>query len=204
MPGTPTLDQNAFRARNDNGSETTATWKAANNTNWSQAVDTNFRVRFLIQEKAGNNPVNMTCQLQYNLAGAGWNNVTGSSSVVRASSSTQFTDGTLTTEQMGGAQSFSDGEMDEVDGLCNAPEADMGANQETEFEFSLQIRSVDVTNGQTLQLRCTYNVGTATYTNTPTITVVEGTSYTDEMGAAFEGLGMLRQPMTPRTIVVPY
>lgn len=29
-------------------------------------------------------------------------------------------------------------------------------------------------------------------------------SYTADMGAAFEGQGMLRQPMTPRTRVVAY
>ena len=71
------LDQDTFRARNDNGDETTATWKAAANINWTQKVDENIRVRFVIQEANGSNAPDMTFQLEYNLNSGGWNDVTG-------------------------------------------------------------------------------------------------------------------------------
>ena len=174
MPTTPVLDQDSFRGRNDDGSETTATWKAAANTNWSQDVDTNFRVRFLYQETAGGNPANLSLQLQYNLASAGWNNVTGASSVVRSSLSANFVDLDATTQQLG-VGTFDPGVMEELDGLTGTG-ADIGASEESEVEFCVQIRSADVTNAQTLQLRIVKEGGTVldTYTNTPTITVVEG------------------------------
>ena len=63
--------QDAFRGRNDDGTEATATWIALINTNWSQAVDVNFRVRFNIHQSSGGGGP-LVCQLQYNLASAGW------------------------------------------------------------------------------------------------------------------------------------
>jgi len=42
------LDQEGFRFRNDNGSETTATWRAAQDTNVSVAEGANVRLRILI------------------------------------------------------------------------------------------------------------------------------------------------------------
>jgi hypothetical protein len=51
--GASQYDQDSFRARNDNGDESTAIWMAAANTNWTQMVDKNFRLRFLVQETSG-------------------------------------------------------------------------------------------------------------------------------------------------------
>ncbi|MGH9878833.1 MAG: hypothetical protein ACRD5H_14470, partial [Nitrososphaerales archaeon] len=65
-----TLDQAGFRGRNDDGSETTATWKAAENTNWSQAVDENLRVRLILDETTGGDPAIADYRLQYNLNSA--------------------------------------------------------------------------------------------------------------------------------------
>ena len=184
MSITAVIDQDSFRGRNDNGDETTATWKALANTDWSQNVDENFRVRFLLQETAGGNPADRH-RLQYNLAGAGWVDVTATSSVVRASASPNVLDAAVTTEQMAGPGTFVQGEFDEVAGEVNEA---FGASQETEHEFCVQIRSGDVTDGQTLQLRLVIFTGAVpydTYTNTPTITVVEaggGTAVKDIIG----------------------
>ncbi|UCD78513.1 MAG: hypothetical protein JSW26_24375, partial [Desulfobacterales bacterium] len=79
----PQYTQASFRARNDNGSETSATWTAAANTNWTQMVDKTFRLRFLVQD-TGSAEADKTLQLEYNLNSGGWNDVTGSSSVVKA------------------------------------------------------------------------------------------------------------------------
>lgn len=44
----PTLDQEGYRFRNDDGSETAATWKANQDADVSVAVETNFRLRTLV------------------------------------------------------------------------------------------------------------------------------------------------------------
>ena len=115
----PDMSQTDFRARNDDGSETTATWKADANTNWTQDTDENFRVRFLLTCDA----VEMISayQLQYNLNGAGWNNVNGSSSVVRSFASANLTDGADTTQQLGaGTFVTNNNGVDESDGLTGS------------------------------------------------------------------------------------
>ena len=184
--GSPITDQDSFRIRNDDGDETTATWKANVNTDDSLDVDTNWRIRFLIQNTGTGNlvfDVGEGWRLQYNLAAAGWNDVTGASSVVRASASPNVTDNIVTTQQLGAGvfDTTSASRFDEGDGLAGVPSGSEVFNDgdESEPEFCFQILSGDVTNGQTLQLRIVHtqpgsNTVLDSYTNTPTITVVEG------------------------------
>ena len=87
--GIPEFDQDSFRGRNDDGNETTATWIASTNSDWSQVMDTNFRMRFVVQETGDGAQADQTFQLEYNLNGGGWNDVTGASSVVRATAFAQ-------------------------------------------------------------------------------------------------------------------
>ncbi|NIQ91673.1 MAG: DUF2341 domain-containing protein, partial [Deltaproteobacteria bacterium] len=160
-------DQDSFRARNDNGDETTSTWTAAANTNWTQMVDKNFRVRFLVQETSGIADSGKTFQLEYNLNGGGWNDVTGSSSVVKATATANVTDGANTTQQLGsGTYVPTNAGFDEANGQVGS--MDFAGSDEVEVEFSLQIVGTDVSNSDTIQLRVN---GLDTYTNTPTVTV---------------------------------
>ena len=167
------FDQNAFRIRNDDGNETTATWVAAENINASLNVDTNYRIRFEVEETFLRASA-LTQQLQYNKNSAGWNNVNGTSLVVRSSLSPNVADAAVTTNQLtSSALGFVAGEFDEGDGGAGNPTLN---NQQTEFEHCFQIRSADVVNGDTIQLRgvrfTTLNLF-QTYTNTPTLTVIE-------------------------------
>lgn len=176
-------NQVAFRGRNDDGSETTATWKATQGTNWTQAVNVNFRVRLEVQETAACGKNNVVWQLQYNLAAAGWVNVTTTSSVVRKSDSPNVTDGVGTTDQLtAGTGTFQGGSgttggFDDGNGAAGGASMDLAASGHSEAEFCVQILSADVTDAQTLQLRITDN-GTAfaAYGSTPTITVSEAQS----------------------------
>ncbi len=174
MEATATFDQDSFRGRNDDGSETTATWKANANINWTQAVDENFRVRFLIQETAGVAESNFKEDLQYNLNGAGWNDVDDSTSlVVRMSLSGNFAHGDDTTQQVGAGTFVVDNDgMNETNPPGGTMVPDFAGNDETEFEFCVQIRGADVNDADTVELRIT-KAGTAlnSYTNTPSITV---------------------------------
>ena len=110
-----------------------------------------------------------TFQLQYNRNGLGWNDVNGSSSVVRATASPNVADGANTTQQIGSGTFVSpNAGFDEVNGLAGGTSLDFSGSDEVEVEFSVQIRSVDVANDDTIQLRIE---GLDTYTNTPTVTV---------------------------------
>lgn len=64
---TPTLDQKHFRWRNDDGSETTATWAAAEDTNVTIAALTPTRLRVEIAATA--NPASAAYKLQYRKVG---------------------------------------------------------------------------------------------------------------------------------------
>lgn len=176
MSCTAAWNQKTFRGRNDDGNETTATWKDIQGADWTQAVDVNFRVRFEVQETAGCAGANKQWRLQYNLGGAGWVNVTATSSVVRASASPNLADAANLTDQLTvGTGTFQGATgFDEVDGICGGNSMDVAASGHAEAEFCVQIRSADVADGNTVQLRITDN-GTAfaAYDDTPTITVSE-------------------------------
>ena len=159
-------NQKAYRARNDDGSETTATWIAAQNATWSQVVDSNFRIRLEVQETAACAGANKVWRLQYNKNSAGWVDCSASSVVIRASASANFTDGAATTDQLTvGTGTFiggsgTTGGMDE--GNCNAGGAsmDVAASGHSEAEFCVQLRSADTVGGDTIELRIT-DAGTA-------------------------------------------
>lgn len=68
------LDQEGFRFRNDDGSETTATWKAAQDTTTTLAADETFRLRALIN--ATGDPTSKGYKIQYRRVGdASWRDI---------------------------------------------------------------------------------------------------------------------------------
>jgi hypothetical protein len=165
----PQYDQDSFRARNDNGNETDSTWTAAANTNWTQMVDKNFRVRFLVQETAGIADSDKTFQLEYSLNSGTWTDVTGSSSVIKAAPTAYVTDGVDIAQQLGSGTFITpNAGFDEANGQVGGTSLDFSGSDEVELEFSLQIVGADVSNGDSIELRVK---GLDTYTNTPTITV---------------------------------
>jgi len=169
-------DQIAARGRNDDGNETTATWKVAQNTNWTQLVDTNFRVRFLVQNAtAAIN--NLDILIQYNRNGAGFVAVGAASTIVMSFASPNLADQANLTQQLtGGTGTFIGATaFDEANGICGGTSLDLTATGNLECEFSVQIRGVDVNDGDTIVLR-TINSDTGapwgayTYAG-PTVTV---------------------------------
>ena len=172
---TPSLSQIHFRHRADDGSETAATWLTAEDTNWTKLVDTNFRVRFTVDETAGGAESNINLRLQYNRNAAGWNDVTSSSAVVRAFTSTHYADEAATTRQLTAPLTvFVTGAMDDGDGLAGSGnQIDFTVGGEfTEVEYCIQIVGADVTNNDTIQLRVVRSGGTLdAWPATPTVTV---------------------------------
>lgn len=199
----PVYDQDSFRGRNDDGTEITATWKALVNIDWTQTVDENFRVRFLVQETAGRVGADFKEDLQYNLNGAGWNDVDDAASlVVRMSLSGNFAHGDDTVQRLGGGVFIAaNSGMNETNPPGAANEPDFAGDDETEFEFCVQIRSDDVDDGDTVELRVTNNgVTFAAYTNTPSITVDKPAAELFEAARQFGSV----QPMISPVEVVAY
>ncbi len=173
--GATTREQTSFRCRDDDGSESAATWRQSINIDDTQDVDKNYRIRF--GYTVGGMDGDITPQLEYNLASAGWVDVNATSSVVRSSASPNVADNATITEQLAQGKDFvanttPNGGFDEVDGIVSSQS--LATTEESECEFCYQIRSADVVDAQTLQLKIT-QAGSDfnTYTQTPTITVNE-------------------------------
>lgn len=170
----PVWEQQGFRGRNDDGDLDTATYIAAENVNWTQDVDTNFRVRLEVEESAGASPaVDPGAQrLQYNLNGAGWNDVTTTSSVVRVADSPNADTGADNVNRLTTAiTTFLGGVFNDTTGAAGT--GNFHSSVHDELEFCVQIRSADVNDADTIQLRLAdpETGAYAVYNNTPSITV---------------------------------
>ena len=189
---TPVYDQDAFRGRNDDGSETTATWIAAANTNWTQDIDlgASFRVRFVIQETKGVAPGAQTLILMRSYKGGAYTQVTTTSAVIQVVTSANFVDGADCTQQVGAGTFETDNNGMDEDATISVAST-WGASEEVEVEFMLQIVAADVVNSDTIALRVYRSGPTAlnTYTNTPTITVKEIVLYSGGTMMALMGVG---------------
>lgn len=166
-----TVNQNHYRGRNDDGTETTATWIAAEDTVFSQAVNTTFRLRVKYNVVPIGN-LTFADQLQYNLNGAGWNSITTSSSVIKAVTSSNVTNATVTTEQLTAGGSFDTvGRISDTGAVASFAHS---GSKSTEDEFVLQIVGTDVSHNDTIQLRSTKaGVAFDSYGVTPQLTVVK-------------------------------
>ena len=162
--------QIAFQYRDDDGTEVTATDRQAVNVNDTLDLDTNFRMRIGVQ---GNHSAaanfDLTVGFQYNVALAGWNDITTTSANVRAVGSANFTDDDATTEQLAQSKTFVAGHMDD-DG--SSPAVSISDTEESEFEICFQLRSAELSGGEAVEIRIV-DSGSAltTYTQTPSITV---------------------------------
>lgn len=165
--------QIAFRYRDDDGTEVTATDRQAVNVNDTLERDTTYRMRIGVQgaHTGGSGSFDLTAGFEYNVDGAGWNPITTSSSNVKAvaSSDPSIADEDATTEQLAQSQTFVAGKMDET-GACLA--VNLSDVQESEFELVFQLLSSELSGGEAVQIRIV-DVTTAldTYTQTPSITV---------------------------------
>ena len=167
-----TFTQNGFRARNDNGSETTATWIAALNTNWSQNVGVTFRFRVEALETAGGS-TGQSLPLEYQLNGGGYALV-GAATPIQFATSGTVADATATTQQIGSG-TFLAGEFDSDGAVASVSFA---GNDRSEMEFCLTIDSAQVANNDTIDLRIN---GLDAYAQTATITVIETVSWTADL-----------------------
>lgn len=178
---TAALSQSHFRGRRDGGAiDSTPEWIANEDTNFTWGVGTNFRIRFTVQETAGGNPAADSVKLQCNLNGGAFQDVTTSSTIVRAVTyGGSAEDSAITTKRLSGTGTYVNGRYSH-DG-SPATNVDLTASANTEWEFDVVIRAADVANGNTIQLKVVQLTGTSiTASVVPTVTVSEVAVVTQE------------------------
>jgi hypothetical protein len=165
--------QNTFRWRNDNGSETSATWLAAAGTNITPTIAYNetlkIRLRIVTQE-SGTTSSTLSGRLYIAKNGGSYSQISNSATNgCKVASSTNFTDDSVTTKQVTSG-TFVAGRMDCSTGQCSAT-GTIAQNSYTEHEFELQFDGANLANGDYFDFRMR-NGTTAygTYTLTPRIT----------------------------------
>jgi hypothetical protein len=123
-----------YRWRNDDGSETSATWKAATSSSATVTNCSNVRLRFSLHEMDSrtNGWTNYTLTLQYSLNQSSWTTITNSSdNHFQLSLSDNFNDGDICTEQITDA-TIGGGRMTESATQFNFGFED---TEENEFEY---------------------------------------------------------------------
>lgn len=162
-------DQDSFRVRHDDGTETTANWlTGAVNIDVKARAGWTFRARILLQETGGKSTT-FQPELRSSYNGAAYALITTSSTYIKNVASGTVSDATATTQQLG-AGDFDGGEFDSNGTYASET---FTKSDEREYEACLQIVPADVTPGDTIALRMYHSGGTGlnTYTNTLTITI---------------------------------
>jgi len=134
-----------------------ATFKAALNTNITDvALDTLCHIVFQLDHN-GALESNFTAQLEYNVDGGGWNDVTAASTNIRASASASITDGVDVPQLIGsGTYLSTNGGYDEVDGSSGEANLDWaldGTVTEVNVQYAFVARSADLSGEEVIQLR---------------------------------------------------
>src|SRR3990170_7265894 len=168
------LRQTHFRFGKDDGTESAHTFWQLEDVNHSQFItaDWTFLLRFTEQNVGSTAAANTDAQFQYNHNGAGWVDITTTSSVVKAVAVAAFTNGQACTKRLSGTGTFeTSGAGCTEDGSSGGTANDIVASGNSETEAGLQIVFADVANNDTIQLRFTSPDWTVTYTITPTLTI---------------------------------
>jgi hypothetical protein len=167
------VDQVAYRFRDGDtaGLNANSDWSALQNTaiSMQDGTDTDVTRRVRIElEETKSVAVTSGTQWRYQLNTGGWNDITTTSSVVKAVASAQYAedDATSTSLLTGSARTHVNGYGTE-DGA--SPTVSLN-NQSTEHELAFQVVGTDVTGGDTVYIRIEGNVTAWTFEATINIT----------------------------------
>ena len=174
----PVYVQDAFRGRYDNGSLTTATYKAELNTNFNADIDQVFRLRQVVQNTAANADTgDQTYELwcDRNEAGSYFQVTSTSSYIQLANDANSIADNAATVQSIGTgtytadtSNGYNDGTTDDITGTVS-----IGRSREAEIEHCLKILSTSSAN-DTFDFRLRRSTATLldTYNYTPRVTAV--------------------------------
>lgn len=167
----PNFVQSNYRIRSGDtvGLNVDSDWAANINVGATIEVDTTFRIRIEIDEDAGaTTPTAPGGQIECRLNGGTYQNVTTTSSIMKAVGSGQFTHDDATTDVLSGSgRTFDTGRGSDTGTITTEPTL---SNEHTEYEYCVTIVSGDVSDTDTIDVRV---AGLNSYTNTVSITVSE-------------------------------
>jgi hypothetical protein len=168
---TPVLEQTHYRGRDDDVSLNSTTWNGGGglDLNWTQDTDTQFRVRFAVEETAGGDARNKTFVVYFNHESGGWTEMTGSTPI-QWGNTTEYAHSDDTT-QLISSGTFQTG--DGVDESATSVKVNL-ISATVEHEYVLTIDSAQVNDGDNIDLRL-YSGGSPldSYGKAPSITVNE-------------------------------
>ena len=177
MPVEGSYTQTRFRFRNDDGSETAASWKAAETTNVDIVVNTVFRLRVQVAQTISNANQNLSknFKVRFSLNSGAYVDVAAigaTTTAVRYASSANVADGATTTSQLTAASgTFLAGRIDNNNDTGTLT---FDIQQYTDLEFVLELYGAQLTAEDTLDFRVyeTGNTALNSYTNTPRATAL--------------------------------
>lgn len=179
--------QRAYRFYED-GTESGSVAIDSENTNITRLVSTNsnLQLRIGLQESGSGSASGASTddyQLQYSKNGGAFTNITAASTNVSGFLSANLTEGDATTNRLSnGTGSFVAGKVSE-DGLVD--NWALTANNYSELLYSIELKSADLAEGNTLDFRVLRNGAVITYSVTPRITA---TKIAASVGSA-DGIG---------------
>jgi hypothetical protein len=177
-----TTVQQHFRFRTDATAAQggTATWGAAVDTNYNPPVDAPFRLRFTVANTGSAATASAAWSIRYSRNGGTYTAITTATTVVKAvdGSGGNSADNSAITSNLltAGTGTFANGQYDDT-GASAVQVLTNGFY--TEFEFGLQINSVDLLPGDTLDFRVYFNAAVLnTYSVTPRVVIpLKGAQY---------------------------
>jgi hypothetical protein len=138
----PSFTQSRFRFRNDDGSQATATWRAAENTNASIPASTVFRLRIQVAQTVtnANTALTRSFKVRFSKNNTSYIDVAAigaTTAAVRYASSSNVSDGDNTTSQLTAASgTFLTGKVDNNNTTGNLV---FNIQQYTDLEFVLEL-----------------------------------------------------------------
>ncbi|MBI2429168.1 MAG: fibronectin type III domain-containing protein [Ignavibacteriales bacterium] len=167
---TANTNQGNFRWRNDDGSETSATWRQSQNTNDSLAGINNIRLRIELYNSDPSNPnFGPVVALFYSADNSTYTQVTtdGSLNHWKLNTSGNFADGDATTNQLSTSYTFAAGNIYESSTTFSAS---IGAASSEEYEFCIS-PTQNTVSGTTYYFRILNSAGGSIegYGTTPTL-----------------------------------
>ncbi len=182
MPSAADYTQTGFRIREDDGNETTATWKAVLNVNEAPALGVNFRLRFLVERAALGSNDSSSWQVYESYNGGTYTQIDDAGTTKAAPFvSANYTHEDESTQQIGSGTYNGSASND---AMCNRADfvvcgmtwsANGGSVTEIEIEMSVLIPPGVVSNGDTLEYRTRRSDDALNdYTKSPILTIVKG------------------------------
>lgn len=178
--------------------ESTHGWHAAEDANPAQgaiAAGVTFLLRFTVQETGGTAAGNTDQRFQCALNGGAFQNITTTSTIAKAVTTTVFANGADLTKRLSGTGTFeSSGDGGTHDGLSGGPQNDIAASGNSETECALQINDADTNAGDVITFRLTSPDFTITNDVVPTITLLASTPFSADLTTP--SFGMAAQSVT--------